>query len=234
VSGLPPLLAVIPARGGSKRVPAKNVRPLNGKPAIQYTIDAALESGLFERIIVSTDDQKIADLAVSLGAEAPFLREAALADDHTPVSAVTIDTLVRLDPEFRFRSVCQLMPNCPLRNAQDIRDSYHQFSSSGAESQISITAYGWLNPWWAVRRGDDFKLEHVMPQLVQNRSQDLPQLFCPTGAVWWADCEALKKAGTFHTPDKRGWEIPWQRAIDIDSEEDWKMTETLLQMQHQR
>lgn len=228
------LLAVIPARGGSKRVPGKNVRLLHGKPALQYTIDAALHSKLFERVIVSTDEQKIADLAISLGAEAPFLRSAELSDDFTPASDVTIDALARADSISRVKAVCQLMPNCPLRNAQDIQDSYTQFSSSGALTQISITSYGWLNPWWAVRRNEDMQLEHVMPELVAHRSQDLQQLFCPTGAVWWADCDALKKTGTFHTPDKHGWEIPWQRAVDIDSEEDWKMAELLLLMQNQR
>lgn len=228
------LLAVIPARGGSKRVPGKNIRLLHGKPALQYTVEAALQSTLFERVIVSTDDQKIADLAVSLGAEAPFLRSAGLSDDFTPVSEVTIDAIARVDSSSRFKAVCQLMPNCPLRNAQDIQDSYSQFLSSGATNQISITSYGWLNPWWAMNRTDDLRLEHVMPALVENRSQDLPPLFCPTGAVWWADCDRLKKAGTFHTPDKRGWEIPWQRAVDIDSEEDWKMAEVLLLMQDQR
>lgn len=228
------LLAVIPARGGSKRVPGKNIRLLRGKPALQYTVEAALHSQLFERVIVSTDERKIADLAVSLGAEAPFLRGAELSNDFTPVSAVTIDAIGQVDSRSHFKAVCQLMPNCPLRNAQDIRDSYEQFSSSGAVTQISITSYGWLNPWWAVRRSDDFKLEHVMPALVENRSQDMPHLYCPTGAVWWADCDALKNAGTFHIDGKRGWEIPWQRAVDIDSEEDWRTTEVLLHIQDQR
>lgn len=229
-----PLLAVIPARGGSKRVPGKNIRSLQGKPALQYTIEAALESALFERVVVSTDDQKIADMAIALGAEAPFLRTAELSDDFTPVSAVTLDALTRVDNAGHFRSVCQLMPNCPLRDARDIRDSYSQFSASGAGTQISITSYGWLNPWWAVRISENQQLEHVMPELVAKRSQDLPPLFCPTGAVWWADCDVLKKTGTFHTAEKRGWEIPWQRAMDVDSEEDWQMAEVLLKMQNKK
>lgn len=234
MSNRPPLLAVIPARGGSKRVPGKNVRLLHGKPAIQYSIDAALQSGLFERIIVSTDDSKIAELAISLGAEAPFLRSPELADDYTPASTVTLDAIARVDADSHFRAVCQLMPNCPLRNAQDILDSYEQFSASGAVTQISITSFGWLNPWWSVRRNAELGLEHVMPEMVDKRSQDLPPLFCPTGAVWWADCDGLKKAGTFHTAGKRGWEIPWQRSVDIDSEDDWKMAEALMLMQVQR
>src|SRR5699024_596879 len=105
-------LAVIPARGGSRRVPGKNVRPLLGRPALAYTVDAALHSGLFDRVVVSTDSEAVAEVALNCGAEVPFLRDAALADDHTPVSAATVDMLRRLDPSRRWcTSVAQLMPN---------------------------------------------------------------------------------------------------------------------------
>lgn len=228
------LIAVIPARGGSKRVPGKNIRTLGGKPAIQHTIDAALESKLFDTVIVSTDDQKTTEIAIAAGAEVPFVRDATLSDDFTPVSTVTIDALERVDSQGRYKAVCQLMPNCPLRNAEDIRVSYEHFTRDRSIPQISVTAFGWLNPLWAVRMDEQSRIEHLMPDLVEKRSQDLPRVFCPTGAVWWADCKVLKESGTFHVPGKRGWEIPWQRAIDIDSEEDWQMAETLLLMQSRR
>lgn len=223
-----PLIAVIPARGGSKRVPRKNIRLLNGRPAIHYTITAAIESGLFERVIVSTDSREIADISVAGGAECPFLRDAALADDFTPVSEVTIDAIARVDPDMRYGAVCQLMANCPLRTSGDVRDAYRQFVATDAPAQISVTDYGWLNPWWAVRMDDTFRLEHLLPDSLGRRSQDLPPVYCPTGAVWWAQSAVLRQAGTFHAPGKRGWRIPWHRAVDIDSEDDWKLAELLV------
>ena len=222
------LVAVVPARGNSKRVPGKNIRLLNGRPAIQYTIEAALDSMLFERVVVSTDNEEIASIAKASGAEVPFIRDASLADDFTPVSDVTLDVINRIDAAKSFRAVCQLMANCPLRNAQDIRNSYKQFTESGADAQLSVTEYGWLNPWWAMRMNEAHTLTHLLPEALGKRSQDLPPVFCPTGAIWWAKCDALRRQGSFHTADKTGWLIPWYRAVDIDSEDDWKMAEVLM------
>jgi CMP-N-acetylneuraminic acid synthetase len=228
----PGRLAVIPARGGSKRIPRKNVRLLDGRAMIGYTIDAALESGLFDRIVVSTDSQEIADVATAAGAEVPFLRAAQLADDMTPVSEVTADVLDRLDPSSRlYDSVAQLMPNCPLRTAADIRDSFAAFRACGSHSQISVTQYGWQNPWWAMRLGEGGVLQPLFEQQVVARSQDLPELLCPTGAVWWARAATLRRTRTYHIPGRTGWKIAWQHGVDIDTEDDWTMAETLLAMQ---
>ncbi len=222
-------LAVIPARGGSKRIPNKNIRVLGDKPLIAYTIEAARRSGLFEAIVVSTDSPSIAEIARQYGAEVPFLREGRLADDITPVSAATVDALQRMDPAGDvFGSVCQMMANCPLRTFEDIVDSYRQFTETGAGSQISVVRYGWQNPWWAMRRNEQFTLEPLFKDRITARSQDLPELFCPTGAVWWAGADVLKLHGTFHVKHRTGWEIPWERGVDIDTEDDWSMAEVLL------
>jgi CMP-N-acetylneuraminic acid synthetase len=198
---------------------------------LSYTIDAAVASGLFQKVLVSTDDPEIAALAVDLGAEAPFLRDARLSDDHTPVSLATLDALDREDPAARlFPVVAQLMANCPLRNAADILASYRQFEESRASSQISVTRFGWQNPWWALSRSPDLRLQSLFPGEATQRSQDLPELFCPTGAVWWARSEVLRREKTFHVDARTGWEIPWQRGLDIDAEEDWQMAEALLHM----
>jgi len=228
-------LAVIPARGGSKRVPGKNIRGLCGKPVIAYTIEAALESGVFSRVIVSTDSDEIATIARRFGAEVPFLRDSGLADDYTPVSLVTLDALERLDLDGTvFRNVAQLMANCPLRTADDIRDSYRQFVEAGADAQISVTRYGWLNPWWAMTRDGKFRLAFIFDeQRVNKRSQDLPEVFCPTGAIWWAKAGVLRREKTFHIAGRMGWEIPWQRAVDIDTEDDWQMAKLLMQVWQQ-
>jgi len=222
-------LAVIPARGGSKRIPGKNLVPLQGRPLLAYSVEAALESGLFERVVVTTDSEEIAEAARALGAEAPFLREAQLSDDFVPVSQATLDALERLDPDGgRFASVCQLMPNCPLRDARDVRASGEQFERTGAQAQISVVRYGWQNPWWAMRRDAEFALEPLFREAATARSQDLPELFCPTGAVWWAQATALRREGTFHLAGRTGWEIPWQRGVDIDTPDDLEMALVLL------
>ena len=220
-------LAVIPARGGSRRLPGKNIRDLLGRPAIAYTIDAALECNLFERIIVSTDSAAIAEVARSCGAEVPFLRDAALADDETPVSAVTVDALERLGAG-AFAHVAQLMPNCPVRTADDIRASHEQFVESGAPAQLSVARFGFQNPWWAMRRDPQQRLAPLFPDRITARSQDLPELFCPTGAVWWARAPVLIRERTFHVPGRTGWEMPWQRAVDIDTDDDWQLAELML------
>ncbi|HEY8256269.1 MAG TPA: acylneuraminate cytidylyltransferase family protein [Gemmatimonadales bacterium] len=225
-------LAVIPARGGSKRIPRKNVRPLDGRPMIAYTVEAALESGLFARVVVSTDSEEIAAAATEAGAEVPFLRAAQLADDVTPVSEATADALDRLDPDARlYDAVAQLMPNCPLRTAGDIRESFSAFRAAGSHSQLSVTRFGWQNPWWAMRLGEGRELQPVFETVVTSRSQDLPELFCPTGAIWWAKAATLRRTRTFHVPGRTGWEIPWQHGVDIDTEDDWAMAETLLAQQ---
>lgn len=225
-------LAVIPARGGSKRIPRKNIRNLRGKPIIAYTIEAAVKSGLFSRVVVSTDSEEVASVARQFGAEVPFTRDASLADDYTPVSLVTLDALKRLDPDRKiFYYVAQLMANCPLRTTADIKDSYRQFVETGADAQISVTHYGWLNPWWAMTRNAKYELSPIFPEQMSKRSQDLPEVFCPTGAIWWAKADVLRQERTFHIANRTGWEIPWQRAIDIDTEDDWQLAELLMQAQ---
>jgi len=221
-------IAVIPCRGGSKRIPNKNIRPLQGKPLISYAIEAALESAVFDSVVVSTDSEKIADIARQCGAEVPFMRDSNLADDFSSVSSATVDAVKRIDPSGNtYHNVAQLMANCPLRNVDDVLGSYEQFVSSGADTQISVTEYGWLNPWWAMISDETHVLTPVFKERMAARSQDLPHLYCPTGAIWWAKTAVLREYGTFYTPGYTGWAMPWERAVDIDTEEDWKMAELL-------
>ena len=224
-----PALAVIPARGGSKRVPRKNVREMAGRALIAYTVEAALGSGIFARVVVSTDDEEIARIGRACGAEVPFLRSASLSDDLTPVSAATADALGRLDPDgAAFADVAQLMANCPLRTAEDVRASHVAFRVSGAPAQISVARYGWQSPWWALARDASGRIEPLFADRLQQRSQDLPELFCPTGAIWWATAKMLRTQRTYHVAGRTGWEMPWRHAIDIDTEEDWRLAEFLM------
>ena len=223
------LLAVIPARGGSKRIPGKNVRPLAGRPLIVYSIAAALDSGLFCDVVVSTDSEEIAAVARRAGARVPFLRGAELADDHTPVSMATWDALRRLDPDgTRYDAVAQLMPNCPLRGAADVVASHEAFHAGGADAQISVCRYGWLNPWWAMRLVEGDVLAPMLEERVAERSQDQPDLVCPTGAVWWVRAAVLAAQQTFHVAGRTGWLLPWERALDIDTFDDWRLAEVLV------
>ena len=222
-------VAVIPARGGSKRIPRKNIVDLAGRPMIGYSIDAALESGLFARVVVSTDDEEVASIARDLGAEVPGLRPRSLADDQTPVSAATSFAVRELDGSgSTYDLVCQLMANCPLRTAADIRASYDAFLASGAPAQISVTAFRLQSPWWAARLDDENRLEPLFPDAAASRSQDLPALVCPTGAVWWSRADVLLDEGTFHVEGRTGWEMPWINAIDIDEPDELELARALM------
>lgn len=225
-------VAIIPARGGSKRVPRKNIKYLHGQPLIAYTIDAAINSGLFSRVIVSTDCAETADIAQKAGAEIPFMRQPDLADDFTPVSEATLDTLLKIDPGGeKYSSVCQLMANCPLRDAKDLSASYDQFTSTQSPAQISVVRYGWQNPWWAFKLESDQKLAPLFAKELKMRSQDLPELFCPTGAIWWARSEILRENATFHVADRTGCEIDWKHGLDIDTLDDWEMADILMTLE---
>lgn len=225
----PRRLAVIPARGGSKRIPAKNLAMLGGRPMIEWTIRAALECGLFDRVVVSTDDRAIADAARTAGADVPFMRDDH-ADDHAPVSLATIDAVERLESEGQsYDAVVQLMANCPLRTAGHIASAIAAFDTSGAAFQLSCFKFGWMNPWWAFKRRADGTADVLFPDAMKQRSQDLDPLFCPSGAIWMARTGDLLSARTFYGPGATFWPLPWQAALDIDDEDDLAMAKALFE-----
>lgn len=223
-------IAVIPARGGSKRIPRKNVRPFGGKPMIAWTIEAALESGLFERVLVSTDDEGIAEVGRRWGASAPFLRETAN-DDITPVSVATIHALQQTREKLgeTYDCVCQLMANCPLRTADDIRGAMDAFAASGANFQLSYYEAPLVIPWWAARLDPAGKVQYLFPDAPFRRSQDLEKLYFPTGAIWIARCAELEASGSFYGPDYRSHVVPWRTAVDIDNDEDFDLAEAVCE-----
>jgi N-acylneuraminate cytidylyltransferase len=223
-------IAIIPARGGSKRIPQKNIIDFCGKPMIAWTILAAKESGLFDRILVSTDDQRIAEVSIKWGAEVPFLR-ASFADDHTPVSKATASALQQAMNHWResYATVVQLMANCPLRTADDIRQAVRQFEAQDRSFQISCFKYGWMNPWWAVQLDSKGYPKRLFPEAAAQRSQDLPELFCPTGAIWIAQADALLETKTFYGPNHVFEPMTWEGAIDIDDYDDMRFAEALAQ-----
>ncbi len=213
------IIAVIPARGGSKRVPGKNIMDFCGKPMIAWTIEAAKTSGLFDKIIVSTDDEEIAKVSREWGAEVPFLRDNK-ADDYSPVSEATIVTLKQLEAAGeQFDDVVQLFAVCPLRTAEDIKSAYSFYTEKGRPFVLSSFKYVWMNPWWAMKFNDQNEGERIFNS-TNKRSQDLPELFCPTGAIWIADVQSLYEDNSFYGKGHIFWEIDWKHAVDIDNYED--------------
>jgi len=219
------VIAIIPARGGSKRIPHKNIIDFCGKPMIAWTIEAALDA-LNADVFVSTDDNEIIEVSEKYGAKA--IRRLSCNDDYSTVSQATIATLKQLrDQGQQYDYVLQLMANCPLRDSRDIKLSFTNYISGGYDFQLSCFKYGWMNPWWAVKLKDKYKPESLSPEALKTRSQDLPELFCPTGAIWIARVSELLKTDTFYGPDHTMFPIPWQHAVDIDDMDDLKMAEAL-------
>ena len=165
----------------------------------------------------------------------PFLRQAAF-DDHATSSEATLAALRQAEQYWGddYSSVTQLMANCPLRNCADIIDAVSHFEQSGATAQISCFKFGWMNPWWAVQLSPEGKPIYAFPDIRQSRSQDLPPLYCPTGAIWITSASALKQHGTFYAPEHVFHSMHHISAVDIDDQDDLIMAQafaTLRQAQ---
>lgn len=223
------IVAIIPARGGSKRIPKKNIINFQGKPMIAWTIEAALESEVFSDVIVSTDDIEISNIAKQYGASVPFLRTKNN-DDHSTVSDVIVHALEELEEDYDV--VVMLMANCPLRNANDIKNAIDFFKENkNSAFQLSSFKFGWMNPWWA----HSIEKEHIgKPLLPKNdatiRSQDLKDLYCITGAIWIANVKEIMESKTFYGKNYTLKPINWKNAVDIDDYEDLEMANIIFQL----
>ncbi len=219
-------IAIVLARGGSKRIPGKNKRIFHGKPLVAWTIEAALLSGKFDKILLSTDSSELAKIGIEYGADVPFLRDRAF-DDQASSSEATLAALEQAENYWgkKFDIVAQLMANCPLRTSRHITEAMNNFWESNAPSQISCFKFGWMNPWWAAKLMPGGRPEWIFPETRSSRSQDLPSLYCPSGAIWIASNEALKYHKSFYTPDHILNVMEWTAAIDIDDYDDWIMAE---------
>lgn len=215
-------LAVIPARGGSKRVPRKNVREVGGKPLIAHTIDQAAQADRIDRAIVSTDDDEIADTAREYGGDVPFERPESLAtDDATspPVIEHALDWIeAKGEPP---DTVVMLQVTSPLRTADDIDETVQTLHGNDeATSAISVSNFD-TPPYWALEMGDDGRVNSHFDREVLwvddiPRSQDFETLYYPNGAVFAADVEVFREVGRFYTETTVGVEMPPERSLDID------------------
>ena len=221
-------LAIIPARGGSKRIPRKNIKPFCGKPMIAWSIEAALKSGCFDRIIVSTDDAEIAEVARSFSAEAPFMRPAELSDDHTgtiPVIAHAIGWVSQHVAPVDF--ACCLYATAPFVRAEDLRRGYDLLQQSGADYAFSVTSYAFPIQR-AIRITADQRVEMFNPEHFTTRSQDLEEAFHDAGQFYWGRAAAWLASKPIFSHDAAPVTLPRHRVQDIDTSEDWDRAEWLF------
>jgi len=220
-------LAVIPARGGSKRIPRKNIREFAGKPMIAYAIEAALGSGQFDKVIVSTDDPEIAQIAVQFGAQAPFTRPAELSDDFTPtvpVIAHAVQTVMDLGDQPDL--VCCIYPGVPMIDAADLKHAREHLQASKAHYAFPVAPFP-AAIQRALRRdpatGD---AQSFSPQYVNTRTQDLEPAYFDAGQFYWGRREAWLEGLSLHA---HGTTIvlPEWRVVDIDTPDDWARAELL-------
>ena len=201
---------------------------------IVWTILAALESDCFDRILVSTDSEEIAEVSISAGASVPFLRQQG-ADDEAPSSLATIGAVKQAEAYWRtrFDRIAQLMPNCPLRDVVHVRAAMDNFQRLNVAYQISCFRLGWMNPWWAVKLDVDMTPTRLFPEALSKRSQDLEHLYCPSGAIWIAGRDSLLEAGTFYGPGHRFFPMDWIGAVDIDDMDDYRMALSLARVRRE-
>jgi len=217
-------VALIPARGGSKRIPGKNIRPFLGRPMIGWSIAAARASDLFDRIVVTTDDPAIAEVARAEGAEVPFLRDPALADDHAGVTEVVQDGIRRLGLAGA-DMVCLIYATAPLLRAEDLRSGLVALAGSDADYAISVASFPAPVERALVVRGGHLTM--LRPENLFMRSQDLAEAFHDAGQFCWG------RAGAWLS-DRRALSaptlpviLPRHRVQDIDTPEDWAHAEAL-------
>jgi len=223
-------LAIIPARGGSKRVPRKNIKGFHGRPMISYAIGAAQSSQLFDRIIVSTDDQEIADVARAYDAEVPFMRPSELADDHTatvPVIRHAISACEGLG--WPLEHVCCIYPAVPLLRSEDLLAALDLLlSAAGAQFSFPVAEFPSAIQR-ALRLDASGATSPFYPEHELTRSQDLEPAFHDAGQFYWGRCKAWKENPRIHNSGV-GLVIPSWRVVDIDTEEDWRRAQIIYQM----
>ena len=228
------ILGLIPARGGSKRIPKKNIALLGGRPLIAYTIEAARGAALLTRTIVSTDDEEIRRLAQEAGAEAPFLRPAVLATDAATtvdVARHALEQMERLEGA-RYDYLCVLEPTAPFRTADDISAALQRMLDEDADSVMGLVATEFVNPS-RLRVIRDGRVERAFPHAAASGTpqQLLEMVYAPGGGLYAARRELIMEQGTLHGGRELGCVLPRSRGLDIDTPEDWRFAEYLLTVQ---
>ena len=223
-----PALAIVPARGGSKRIPRKNIRSFLGVPLLARTIGILRASGVFSRIVVSTDDQDIAAIARDAGAEVPFMRPASLADDFTPTIPVVVHAIDEVEGQGQmFGLICCVYPAAVLSRPDDFREAARTLSIGDSDYVFAATSFPY--PIQRALRRTDAGCEMLWPEHRQTRSQDLEPAYHDAGQFYFGRREAWLEHRPFFSPRSRMHLMPGHRVQDIDTLEDWQRAELLFQ-----
>lgn len=223
-------VAIITARGGSKRIPRKNIRPFLGKPIIAYVIEAALQSGLFTEVMVSTDDAEIADVAKQYGASVPFMRSAENADDHATTTDVLLEVLADYAQAGKTFTVgCCLYPTAPFVTASMLQQGYETLMSQKFDTVYSVQPFAFPIQR-AVALDPAGRVRWFHPEYQSTRSQDLERSYHDAGQFYLFRTEALLKNRQIIGPNSGGFVISEMQAHDIDTEDDWRVAEIKWQL----
>lgn len=220
-------VAIIPARGGSKRIPRKNIRIFNGMPMIYWSISKAQATGLFDRIVVSTDDDEIKELAESFGAVAPFRRDSSLADDNSPTAPVVADAVKRCQNlGWPITHACCIYPCTPFLNSGDLVKAFERLSQENLKFCYPVTKYH--HPIHrALSIDKNYRAKFLFEEFELTRTQDLGTFYHDTGQFYWGTSSAWIGGGRMHS-DGGVILVPSWRVIDIDDLEDWRRAELLF------
>jgi N-acylneuraminate cytidylyltransferase len=217
-------LCIIPARGGSKRIPRKNIKDFLGKPIIAYSIEAALKSNLFDEVMVSTDDEEIAKVAIQYGAKVPFIRSKKNADDF----ATTVDVLSEVLNEYKilgesFKNVCCIYPTAPFVTPEVLKEGYNKLITDNFDSIFSVLRFSF--PIQRALKIEKGKVVMFYPEFMESRSQDLEPSFHDAGQFYWFKSTLVKEQKKLWTNNTGEIEINELSAQDIDNKADWKLAE---------
>lgn len=217
-------IAIITARGGSKRIPKKNIKPFCGKPIIAYSIEAALESGIFDEVMVSTDSEEIAKVAEQYGASVPFMRSKEASNDW----AITADVLREVIINYsalgkRFESFCCIYPTAPFISAEKLKRAKDILEYEQADSLIPVVKFSFPPQRGLIIKGRH--VEYKYPEFETFRSQDLEPMYHDCGQFYFCNTEAFLKYHTMITPNTVAMEMPEEEVQDIDSQSDWELAE---------
>jgi pseudaminic acid cytidylyltransferase len=222
-------LAVIPARGGSKRIPRKNIKLFCGKPMIAWSIEAALQSGCFDQVVVSTDDAEIAEVARQCGAQVPFLRPAELSDDHTGTTAVIAHAIDWFAAQGQTAAqVCCLYATAPFVSADDLRRGLAVLTETCSDYAFSVTSYAFPIQR-AIRINETGRVEMLNAEHFNTRSQDLEEAYHDAGQFYWGRADAWLQGRMIFSPAATPVMLPRHRVQDIDTPEDWARAEWMFQ-----
>jgi N-acylneuraminate cytidylyltransferase len=222
-------VAIIPARGGSKRIPRKNIKDFLGKPIISYSIEAALGSGVFDEVMVSTDDREIADISVKCGAKVPFLRSPEMSTDM----AMTVPVLIEVLNEYgklwqNFEYCCCIYPCAPFITAERLREGMTMLISRKADSVLPVVKFSYPPMRGLIMDGD--KLQMKFPENYNVRSQDLEPIYHDAGQFYCLEIEALLREGKLFCQNTLAIQLSEMEVQDIDDIDDWKMAELKYKM----